>query len=701
MNSHTCSFFARLDRSRGFTFVELLVGLTAMMIVVAGSLSGMLFVMRREAVLSERMHLMTDGQTIASFLRTTTRLTSADQMVMYPEKAPHTAISYPVPQDWENSTEDVLEDDGRLIWGETLIIHAWPPDDPEELRLTRFRPRDNTLDAEQRLTQLTTVAKNGNGNNTHNSVNSTTRTLSTMKPEFSFRKESRSYNFYSSTPTRDPRAVLGGVRLKTGANTLRFTTTDRSPGSSGYHVILDKLRVSPAGLPIEAEALLPVKAQSGASAQVEELVAGNWSDRRAVNFPATRLGDWVEFEFYNDTWHETLFLRNGLDFEHAVTEMYTEAGNVGTRLRPEGRDLAWISSFQMESEGYGVDDDFFEDAVVRVIVRGSNAAQGGGHIMADGDGCTVVFRATSEPGKQFYIKDAFISMAADEYYPTPTILADTTKRLQFGSPDSPRDYARLNPGETERTIPINFPINSLKSYVISYRIGNADHESIPPGNPWVWGDGSAETTDTYYIPGDSNPSEWDAQVGSWSGRTDVQSLKKIVGVEEIKTTYYNEATYTTRIIDTTLENPNYKDLYWDGEVPTAEADMEIRVRAGDQPDLSDASEWEEVSAISSEGPLSLGAGRYLQVQVKLFRDIKYDLAPALRSFTLRWPGPAKYVDIGGVMLRDSDGGIAEVSVNGDPPASSLRAELKIQSQKTLGAESGEIWNIMAETMPRN
>ena len=205
--------------------------------------------------------------------------------------------------------------------------------------------------------------------------------------------------------------------------------------------------------------------------------------------------------------------------------------------------------------------------------------------------------------------------------------------------------------------------------------------------------------DSYMIPAASSPSLADTQAGVWSNRSDLGPLPAILAVESIQTTYANKASYTSRVVDTVLTNPDYKDLSWEGTTPD-QTTLEFRVRSGDQPDMSDAAEWDSISALTNPGPIAVGSGRYVQVRATLIRDKIHDRAPDLRHFTLRWIGEPARVDFGGVFHRYPQGGLVEVLVNGEHPASAFRAVLKVGGRAWQGAGDRD-WSIAVETTPRN
>lgn len=688
------SLAKRHPSASGFSLVELLFSISILTLILAGIILTMITILRRDDVLTKRLALMTDGQQLASFLRTTTRLSSINEMVMYPSTAPHTSISYPIPSKKDNSGNEVLTPEGQLVWGETLIIHSWPANDPTELRLTRFNPRDNSLSTGDRETQLEDVATNGNGANTLNGLNSTTRTLAELKPEFSFRPDGGTYNFYAAQSTRDRNAAMGGVRLNSGDNKIVFRAKDKSSASGGYGWKIDRLRISPAGLAIEAESLLPVSSQSGGSAISEEKTLSTWSDRKLFSFPANSIGAETQLNFFNDTWHETLFLGNGSTLENSVTDMNTTEGDVGTRLRPSGREPAWFASFQAASDGEGKDDDMAYGVAMRVILRGTQAS--GGYIISEGDGCKVTFRASDQSGKSFRIKGAYISEAADHINPGPSIVTDTTEQLQFGSPDNPRTGTLVRNGNDAETVPVDFAIDPEKSYVISYWV---DPSTPDEANPWHWYKADSPPS-TYLLSATSNPNRNDLLAASWNGRAEMETVKGIVGVKSLETTYVNEAVYTSRIVDTTLTTPTYHDLDWDGVYPE-NTTVGFQVRTGNQPDLSDAPSWENISEMFNPGTLNVGSGRFVQVRITMSRDKVLDEIPELRSFTLRWWGEPAYIDFGGDFQKFSSGGIMEVLVNGVPPSSTLRAELQMTSKNKTKEDQADTWKLMVESTPRN
>jgi hypothetical protein len=689
-------------RAAGFTLVELLIAVSLMILVVTVALSAMSNILRSDMRITNHMRMVAEGQRMADFLRGSTRLTSSSEIVLFPEEGPHYAVSYPVPSGVGEVGNEELNFDGSVVWGETLIVHAWPADDPEEVRLTRFRPRENDLTPAQRFQQLESVAQNGNGSGAMNGSNSSTQRLARVKGTLSFRTEGQSYNFHSSSDLLDSAVNLGGVRLQPGNNSLRFQVEGKSSASGGHGMKIDRIFLSPAGIPLEAEALLPVSSQSGAVAQVEEREGLLWSDGRALSFPASSAGAFFEVDFFNDTWHETKFVGRGSEFENAMTFTSFEEGDTSTRLRPTGRDLAWYAMFQAgEGEGIGTIETNLQGRTVRILVRGKQAV-GGPQVLADGDGCTVEFEAaTQESAMPLVIGYALISEAGDPANPGPDIDPATSKQLLFGDPDSPSQWIFMYSGEKVRTVPVDFPIDQEKSYVITYYFLHVPPASDgrPSGQLRKWG---SETSpiDTFILPDSVGSINEELHAANWSDRSGLSSRPGIYGVTEIQTTYVNKGIYTSRVVDTTLAAPEFKDIAW-SEITPPDTSVEFQIRTGQSLDMQNASNWENVNVMTSPGNVFFTGNQFVQVRFILKRDPVHDQIPELRNFTLRWMGEETNLDFGGVFHRFPSGGIAEVFVNEEPPSASFRAEFNMSGNATAFSGDKPSWDILVETSPRN
>jgi prepilin-type N-terminal cleavage/methylation domain-containing protein len=688
----------------GFTLIEVLIALALSGLVLTGAMRLLLTILQRDAMSAEHVRIISEGQKMADFLRTTTRLTSLQEMRLFPEPGPHNAVSYPLPPADMPVQNQTVGSDGYVDWGETVIIHAWPPQNSTEMRMTRFRPRDNSLTPEERMEQLEHVSTTGGGAATHNGSNASTLTLARVQADFSVRTAMSGYNFYAPNDTLDPNMYVGSIRLLSRENRIRFRVTGNASQSSGHDLTLDRFFLSPSGLSIEAEALMPPWDESGASAYLVERVGAGWSGERAVRFPAAAAGAEVELTYFNDTWHEEWFLRRGAEFEKSVSELRTDPGFMGQWLRPAGRELAWFAPFQTDGDGESAPlPASLNGAAVRTVLRGRQA---GDHITATGDGVRVTFRAGDEAGKGMHIIWAFISEAADHSSPKQQINTATTYQVRFGDPDAPEDSVFILSQEEATSVPLDFPIDPEKSYVVSYSLGSSFSGGTSPGYPAWFPD--AARRDTYIIPGSALPGAADPQrltvlqLADWDTYAALYDEPGILGTAELNTTYFDEAVYTSRIVDTTLEAPQLKIFRHESEIPD-DTTLTFRVRSCSTPDLSLASDWSSAFELPLNGTIDRAKSRYLQVQVRMTRDKVRDVIPRVRNFTLSWPGQERTLDFGGAFVRTARGGIADILVNDQPPATSFRAEIQLTGDEVARSPvpGARDWSINVETTPRN
>lgn len=685
---------------RVFTLVETLLAVSLMGLVTTAVIGALLFIMRSEMRLTFQSQMNSEVQYVSTLLRKSMRLSSIDEMQFWPSQGTPLAVSFPVPADSDDPADSELGTDGRVRWGETWMVYLWPHDDPEELRLTRFRERDNSLGSQQREEALEAVVMDGHGNNVNGDQDSVTKVLSQLSPQFSLHGQGKLYDSYTSGNELDSRA-LGGVQIQEGDNTILFKIPEKRTESGGYGLRIDQLRLSPAGIPIEAEALLPALNQTGASASIEENPDAGWSNGRWLDFPANSENAELELEFYNDSWHETRF-RGGGDFTDCETYMNKEPGDVGMRLRPVGGEgqKAWTAVLQTRSSGEGATDNFLPGTAVRVVVRGEKA-DANNPILVESDGCRVVFEASDELDEDagLYITDAFIAEAADHTMPGEDIKSGTTTRLQFGSPSLPQNNIWIPSGETAATVPVEFSIDPEKSYIVSYLV-KSDEVGKQTGVPYVYKNpDKSAATDSYIMPADENPGVSHLQ-SSWHGNSGVEGWGGVLGIKEIQSTYADESTYTSRVVDTRQQEPEFEDLDWEATVPE-NTSVKIKVRTFNEPDQSDAPPWESIPALSAPGsvPFASSGGRYVQVRAILNSDPVNERAPELHNFTLRWPGESSYVDIGGVFGKYPNGGMVEVSVNGQEPAVSVRTDMSVRGTPNRGSPLS--WALGIEITPRN
>ena len=266
---------------------------------------------------------------------------------------------------------------------------------------------------------------------------------------------------------------------------------------------------------------------------------------------------------------------------------------------------------------------------------------------------------------------------------------DSVVSISAGSPPLESDW-------------IDLPIDRDKNYVISYSV--YDHPLL--GAPKQWLDTRVSTTDS---------SAWTTQVAegvgnvianhqNWNGQGfATYATNRIFGLDSIEVSYPEKGEYTSQIFDTHLSNPKYGDLSWNADMPPGTS-LSLKVKTGNQPDLSDASGWSAISA-SSVNPRSVDASynRYIQFQALFTSNPDGTSTPKLKDVTIDWDGELQLVNIGGIFTKGPDYGMFEISVDGDPLRSALIVDLEIyRDVRVMNHESRQVTSFLKMDMtPRN
>lgn len=185
------------------------------------------------------------------------------------------------------------------------------------------------------------------------------------------------------------------------------------------------------------------------------------------------------------------------------------------------------------------------------------------------------------------------------------------------------------------------------------------------------------------------------------------SLKDIL--RSVDVGYSPEGIYTSGIVDTRLSNPTYRSCDWAATLPSGSgsgASLVVKVRAGNQMDLSDAPDWSSVSAAVNGFTPSI-SGRYIQMQAFMTPSVNATtgetFSPELRDFELSWAGEPRFVSMGGTFSVGPDHGIYEVKVNGAPLLRGVTIDLTVY--QALPMAGGRIVTNTAraftEIVPRN
>ncbi len=660
---------------RGFTLVEASAAVTIITLTLGIAIGGFMFTIKKTNESDVQSELDIDVQMAMERLKRDLRLSSLDDIFYYPAgPGPYTAISFPLAEDSDGDGLFELDDEGAIIWDRTLVYHIWPSS-PHQLRVTTFFNRDNSMSDAERQEQLDTVVKEGYGDNTYNGQNASTAVVFENLLDWTIVPRQGIFDAYSDLSEREA-VSLGFALLDSGSHTFQFKVAGKNASSSGYKVGIDQLTVSGSYGPREAEAQLPVTAQSGATAQAQYVASGSWKGNHHLYFPASSVGDSFTLTLENDRWEETNFGAEGYVADNTRVVFDEALSPKDFVVELEGNDVTWQASKQTGTEIAGsLSNNVLADSWVAVYVNGAELLTNGNWIAYNGDRCKLTFQAATNGTLQ--IDGAFIGkMDSSE---TTTLGFENGIRYQALFSGLPQTHV-LDPGEPITTDWINMEINATNNYLVMYKIANSATDCYPA----VWKNQRTANADGYL---------W--STGSFTNC--------IYGLSSITVSYPEKGTYTSQIFDTRLDSPIYSDLSWNANLPSGTL-LKTKIRTGDQPDLSDAGDWATISS-SSGNPRSISSSykRYVQFQAELYSSSDRLSTPQLKDLTIDWKGEMQLVNISGLMTKGPDYGIVEVRVDGVPLQSALSIDLMIYKdiyslRKTTKRVTS---SLIADIRPRN
>lgn len=657
----------------GFSLVEVCVATALFALVIAVVLSGTTYSMKKSKFNEAQNELDLNAQMTIESLRSNMRLSSLDEMYFYPEgSGPYTAISFPLAKDDDGDGLFEKDADGKILWDKTVVYHIWPGS-PHQLRITTFSPRDNTLTDEQRQEQLDDVVDAGGGSSTYNGDNASSKALFENLLDWTITPRS-AFDAYAATLSRDSSASVGYCLMGPGEHEVEFEVTGKNAASTGYKIGLDSLVASTSGGKREAEALLPVVQQSGATAVAQYMEEGAWGGNYQLSFPATAVGQKFTLSVYNDLWLETNFRGTGHRCEQTKIEFDETLSPKDFVVKLDGNDIAWEAATQTGDSVPGdcpltlTNGTYY---TVRTLVRGGEMANGG-WLDTGGGKCRVTFSAAASTNEALFIKSAKIGECVSSLTPVPTATSEQT--ITFSSPYafSSAYNARVYAGSTAVSDWINLAIDKDKSYLITY----AFYVPSTVGNYWdvrpqYWEEFNGAGNTCYYRDGYTavDDSDWTT--------TGYETTSGVLGVGMLETLYEADGTYTSPIYDTQMTAPVYSSMAWDADVPSG-CSLGMKVRTGVQSDLSDATAWSNLTA-SASSPAMVVADqkRYVQFQATLQANSTYTESPLLKDVTINWPGEERMVDIGGIFTKGPDYGTFGVKVDGEALRSAVVVKLEI------------------------
>ncbi|MBN1268620.1 MAG: hypothetical protein JXB04_03455 [Kiritimatiellae bacterium] len=694
----------RGTRRDGFTALELLISVGLLVMSIAAAVAGWLYVVQGERMNSIQMELDIDVRSAMQWVKTDLRLSSMDQIFFYPEGAgPYTGISMPLPVEDEYHRIE-LDTNGMIVWGQTAIYHVWESI-PNELRVTTFYNRDPTLTPEQRQAQINSVVASGDASGTpyETGAGCSNSTMAIFKNLFhwSLAPQGGVVDCYSDQFGVRRSYALGSVILDPGSHTFRFTAFGTNAASTGLKFGLDDVVVSPCGIAREAEAQ---QILSGGCVP-EYRAGGTWGGNYDLAFSPGGVGDYFELRMENDRWEETDFkhsacqrMNTKVEFDESITPYMDYVA----RLEGGGSDTNWFAFEQTGSlwDSYIMGGDIIAGCAVRVLLRGGDMLDGG-YIHHNGGNVEFRFDAGNQSLK---IIAANIMECASNDVPCPDGTG-TIMPLYFDSGTSAGTL--INAGQANWARPWNnqfFPIDKDRSYLITYLVsGGAGN-----GAPEYWIQSSTNTPGCYIIPAASNPSALPWAGHTWSNLPYTIS-DRLYAIKFARTSYATNGTFTSQIADTHLPAPAYTEVSWNALLPIG-ANLGLRVRSGDQPDLSDAPAWSNITAFMSTPAVlsSLPSKRYVQWQAEFwpFNSPDYALAktPRLQDVTVRWTGETRLTDLGASLTTGPAYGVYKVTVDDKELVRGVVVDLEIYEDVSgFGGKTKRLTSAMraVEIEPRN
>jgi hypothetical protein len=694
--------------ARGFTLVEVTAAVMLLVIALALAVGGYLFTLKNTNQGDVQNELDIDVQVAMERLKMDLRLSSLDEIFYYPEgPGPYEAISFPMARDSDGDGVVERDNEGNLIWDETVIYHVRPTT-PNQLVKTTFSPRDDALTDAQRQNQLDRVVVDGVAERALNGANATSRILFENLLDWEILVQEGTYDAYSPTLTRD-KATLGYILLDPGPHKFTFKTVGKNSGStnSNHYIGIDQLFVSPSQSPREGEAQLPPAEQIGAYARYQYMPVGSWKGKHQLLFPATGTDKQFTLIMRNDRWEETNFGGVGYQTDNTHIEFDELLSPKDYVVHLEGMDTSWEAAAQTGDHTGQNPTNGMTGVAVRVLLKGSSIAENGDWIAYNGTQCQLTFRASD--AYPATINDVYIGESSYPETVTPDYEGSNIQRVRFkDAMGTSAYYAHIAANSTRTSEWIDLKIDRDKNYLVAFTAYGIlkqwrDERAQPIGTSTP---STALTTWLALDPSGSYTAYDLNQRTDWSGlgTNILQQSKYCIGLESLYVSYADKGTYTSHIFDTHHESPSYGNVAWNFIRPSG-TDLSLKVRSGALPDLSDATAWSNITA-AAISPITAIPGswkRYVQFQALMQSNSDGSETPKLKDVTVNWTGAKQMVAIGGIFTRGPDYGIFSIDVDGKPLRAALIVDLEIY--KDVRAENNEMRRVTSglkvELTPRN
>jgi hypothetical protein len=672
----------------GFSLAEMLFAVVLTVIIVSAGTVGYIYLLQGEHLNSTQAGLDINVRTAINALRHDLRLSAMDKIIFYPAgPGPYTAVSFPMTTPNPNGLLN-YGTNGLIQWDKTVIYHVWSGQ-PNQLRVTTFSPRNNTLSDALRQAELSSVVTVGNGSAVANDGTASERALFSNLVQWNIYPQRAIFDGYSSNTVRAVNYDLGTYILTPGSHQFTFTAIGKNALSSNYTIGLDTLVMSPCGVEREAEA----QTVATGSATPAYMPNGGWGGNYRLLSSCTATGQYFTLSMENDRWEETNFRGTGAVCD-GTTVLFDQTGGTNDFVvQLEGPGYAWQAATQTgDGVGGSSSGDTLRGSAVRVLLRGSEMANGN-DIQLDGSMNYVCFMAASN--KPLGIVAAYISECSSTGNISVDAAPTNSAQLLFNGTSASKEIpAGSNAWAWSSS---KYQVDRDKSYLVSFLVTNVTGHS----DAFYWTESNFGTPGCWILPASQNPTPAMTSQTIWSTLSP-QHPAQLYAVYGLYTTCPTNGTFTSQIVDTHQTAPTYSDVSWSATVP-ASASVAMRVRTGNQPDLSDASGWTNVVALSTPGTISPGASRFVQFQAQLRPDSTTTNSPKLRNVTVRWAGVTSAVEVGGTFSKGPDHGIWQLTVDGNPLVKGCSMDLTIyQDMATLNGGTRRMTSTVSmEMYPRN
>jgi prepilin-type N-terminal cleavage/methylation domain-containing protein len=671
----------------GFTLVEIMVASTISVLVIGGATAGMINVLRAWQAADIRTELHMDLEKSMERMQQDLRLSSVGigLMAFYPATAAeYTAISFPLATP---GADGLLPRDanGQIIWDTTVVYHV-RPGSPDELIRSTFSPRNQAATPDQIYAQLVSVVSSATLADVQNAAmageTATSKTIFRNLVNMVFRPPDMSFDGYAPHYERARTFNWGSVILGNGEQKLTFTVNRKNASSTGYKVGIDRFSMSYSGSPREGEMVLPANTHpvspyysasvNGGSLAAQDMSShgASWSGRSQLTYAPASVGGSVTFNVQNDLWCDTHFdnppgviasnCSRQIDMSYVGQAPFIPEIVIGVQT-----GLSWHA--ENVTDGIARSVTVTNIATVNVIHGGTNAPAA---IFLNG--AFVRFQFSAGTNNSLHVRNVQVGerLSGDQ------MVAGTEKALTF----STNPHVQIASGETVWTDWLRYTIDRDKSYLVRWERRDAGN-SVPEGqtDARMW-----EGTNTYTL-----------------SYLDGVPDNRLIAMGAMEVRAPSNAVYRSGVFDTRIASPVYKTLTWTHVEQSVSgvlvADVDIRVRSANNPDMSDAhllsgmtDGWYKPGYFqgNTSNDLSpINGGRYVQYEVLFSVAGDHTRLPLLRDVTITWQAPTGIVDLTVDLARGPDYGIITADVNGQSFIKGVEVELEIFQKGPYGLES--------------